>query len=90
MTAGFWNAPDRYIESYWSRVPGIWVHGDLAIEEEDGQITLLGRSDDVLKIAGKRIGPSEIEAIVVDGQSIDEALAFGVPDQTQGEADLSP
>jgi len=86
MTAGFWNAPDRYIESYWSRVPGIWVHGDLAMEEEDGQITLLGRSDDVLKIAGKRIGPSEIEAIVVDGQSIDEALAFGVPDQTQGEA----
>ncbi|MCF8709917.1 AMP-binding protein [Rhizorhapis sp. SPR117] len=86
MTMGFWRTPERYIESYWSKVPGIWMHGDLAIEDEDGHFTLLGRCDDVMKIAGKRIGPSEIEAIVADGKDIIEAVAFGVPDALSGEA----
>ena len=86
MTMGFWGTPERYIESYWTKIPGIWMHGDLAIEEEDGHFTLLGRCDDVMKVAGKRIGPSEIEAIVADGHDIVEAVAFGVPDALSGEA----
>ena len=86
MTAGFWNAPDRYMESYWNKLPDVWVHGDLAIEHVDGQFELLGRSDDVMKIAGKRVGPSELEALVVDGGKISEAYAVGVPDSTSGEA----
>ena len=86
MTAGFWNDPERYIDSYWSRVPGIWVHGDLAVEEEDGQYLLLGRSDDVMKISGRRVGPSEIEGSVIDGHIVADAVAFGVPDVKTGEA----
>jgi acetyl-CoA synthetase len=86
MTAGFWNDRDRYLETYWSRIPGMWVHGDLAIREEDGQYLLLGRSDDVMKISGRRVGPSEIEGSVIDGRIVADALAFGVPDAKTGEA----
>ncbi len=86
MTAGFWNDPDRYKETYWSRVPGFWVHGDLAIREADGQFLLLGRSDDVMKVSGRRVGPSEIEGIVIDGHIVADAVAFGVPDLKTGEA----
>jgi acetyl-CoA synthetase len=86
MTRGFWNAPDRYLESYWSKFPGIWVHGDLAVEYSNGQLELLGRSDDVMKIAGKRVGPSELESTVIDGRKVKEAYAVGVPDVRAGEA----
>jgi len=86
MTNGFWRDSERYIESYWKRVPDVWVHGDLAIENEDGSFLLVGRSDDVMKIAGKRVGPAEIEASVCDGETIAEALAVGVPDPLSGEA----
>lgn len=86
MTMGFWRTPERYIESYWTKIPGLWMHGDLAIEEADGQFALLGRCDDVVKVAGKRIGPSEIEAILADGRDVYEAVAFGVPDASSGEA----
>jgi acetyl-CoA synthetase len=85
MTAGFWNDPERYVETYWSRIPGMWLHGDLAIEEEDGQFLLLGRSDDVMKISGRRVGPSEIEGSVIDGLIVADAVAFGVPDAKSGE-----
>lgn len=86
MTAGFWGDPDRYVETYWSRVPGFWVHGDLTVREADGQHLLLGRSDDVMKVSGRRVGPSEIEGIVVDGRIVADAVAFGVPDFKTGEA----
>ncbi|TQF27581.1 hypothetical protein UNPF46_30095 [Bradyrhizobium sp. UNPF46] len=86
MTNGFWNARERYIEAYWSRIPDTWVHGDLAIEHSNGQLELLGRSDDVMKIAGKRVGPSELETTVIDGRTIKEAYAIGVPDARSGEA----
>ncbi|WP_454624677.1 AMP-binding protein [Bradyrhizobium cenepequi] len=86
MTYGFWNAPDRYIEAYWSTIPDTWVHGDLAVEHSNGQLELLGRSDDVMKIAGKRVGPSELEATVVDGRNVKEAYAVGIPDPRSGEA----
>lgn len=86
MAAGFWEDRERYLETYWSRFPDIWVHGDLAIQEESGQYLLIGRSDDVMKISGRRVGPSEIEGSVVDGRMVREALAFGVPDAKTGEA----
>lgn len=86
MTAGFWHDDARYLDTYWSRVPGFWVHGDLAVHEDDGQFMLLGRSDDVMKISGRRVGPSEIEGIVADGRIVVEAVVFAVPDAKTGEA----
>jgi acetyl-CoA synthetase len=86
MTAGFWNDPERYVETYWSSIPGMWTHGDLAIQDSDGQFLLLGRSDDVMKISGRRVGPSEIEGSVIDGRMVIDAVAFSVPDPKTGEA----
>lgn len=86
MTRGFWRDPERYLETYWSRVPGLWLHGDLAMVESDGQHLLLGRSDDVMKISGRRVGPSEIEGIVIDADVVADAVCFSVPDPRSGEA----
>ena len=86
MTNGFWNDPERYLDTYWSQVPDVWVHGDLAIQEEDGQILLIGRSDDVMKVSGRRVGPSEIEGSIIDGRHVSEAVAFGTPDPVTGDA----
>lgn len=86
MTAGFWNDDERYLETYWSRIPGTWVHGDLALREADGQYLILGRSDDVMKISGRRVGPSEIEGSIIDGATVADAVAFSVPDDKTGEA----
>ena len=65
MTRGFWGEPERYLETYWSRFPDVWVHGDWASIDDDGFWFLHGRSDDTLNIAGKRVGPAEIESAVV-------------------------
>ncbi|HYM49610.1 MAG TPA: AMP-binding protein [Candidatus Limnocylindrales bacterium] len=86
MTLGFWKDPQRYLETYWSRWPGVWVHGDWAMIDEDGQWFILGRSDDTIKVAGKRVGPAELEAAALDGTPITEAAAVGVPDQLKGQA----
>ncbi|MBI5355719.1 MAG: AMP-binding protein [Candidatus Aenigmarchaeota archaeon] len=86
MTRGVWKDPERYIEAYWSRFPGVWVHGDLASIDEDGMWFLHGRSDDTIKIAGKRVGPAEIESILVSHASVAESVAIGVPDELKGEA----
>lgn len=85
MTRGFWKEPDRYIATYWDRWPGIWVHGDWASIDEDGFWYLHGRSDDTLNIAGKRVGPAEIESPVVALREIVMAAAVGVPDPVKGE-----
>ena len=61
MTRGFWRDPERYEQTYWSRFPGVWVHGDWAAIDDDGS-GILGRSDDTIKIAGKRLGPAEVES----------------------------
>ena len=84
MTRGFWNDPERYEETYWSRWPGTWVHGDFGLVDGDGQWYILGRSDDTIKIAGKRVGPAEIESILVAHPAVIEAAAIGVPDQLKG------
>jgi acetyl-CoA synthetase len=85
MTHGFWQDPDRYIETYWSRWPDVWVHGDWAFVDQDGYWFIHGRSDDTLKIAGKRVGPAEIESVLVGHPSVNEAAAIGVPHDIKGE-----
>ena len=86
MTRGFWRDRERYIDAYWSRWPDTWVHGDWAAIDEDGLWYILGRSDDTIKIAGKRVGPAEVESILVAHPQISEAAAVGVPDPIKGEA----
>jgi acetyl-CoA synthetase len=86
MTRGFWRGPDRYLETYWSRWPDVWVHGDWAAVDEDGLWYILGRSDDTIKVAGKRLGPAEAESILVAHPGVVEAAAIGVPDDLKGEA----
>jgi len=86
MTRGFWNDPERYLQTYWSRFPDTWVHGDWAAIDEDGLWYILGRSDDTIKIAGKRLGPAEVESVLVDDPAVLEAAAIGVPDEMKGQA----
>jgi len=85
MTRGFWRDPDKYIETYWSRIPDVWVHGDWASVDEEGYWFLHGRSDDTMNIAGKRIGPAELESAAVDHPAVREAAAIGVPHDVKGE-----
>lgn len=86
MTRGFWNDSQRYLETYWSRFPGVWVHGDWAEIDDDGLWYIRGRSDDTIKVAGKRLGPSEVESALVAHPSVAEAAAIGVPDSLKGQA----
>jgi acetyl-CoA synthetase len=86
MTRGLWKDPDRYIATYWSRWPHLWYHGDFASRDRDGFWYLHGRSDDTIKIAGKRVGPAEIESVLVDTGIVAEAAAIGLPDPLKGEA----
>ncbi|HZY41883.1 MAG TPA: AMP-dependent synthetase, partial [Anaerolineae bacterium] len=86
MTRGFWGDPQRYLETYWSRFPGVWVHGDWAAIDSDGLWYILGRSDDTLKVAGKRLGPAEVESILVSHALVSEAAAIGVPDELKGQS----
>lgn len=84
MARGFWNDPDRYLETYWARFPGTWMHGDWARVDEDGHWFILGRSDDTLKVAGKRVGPAEVESSLVGHAAVAEAGVIGVPHEVKG------
>jgi acetyl-CoA synthetase len=86
MTRGFWRDPQRYIDTYWSQFPGIWMHGDWAMVDADGLWFILGRSDDTIKSAGKRLGPAEVESVLVAHPAVSEAAAIGTPDPVKGEA----
>ena len=86
MTAGFWRDPARYEETYWSRWKDVWVHGDWATIDADGFWYIQGRSDDTLKIAGKRLGPAEVESVLVGHPAVAEAGVIGVPHEVKGEA----
>jgi acetyl-CoA synthetase len=79
MTRGFWRDPERYFNTYWNRIPGVWVHGDFAAIDEDGLWYILGRSDDTIKVAGKRLGPAEVEAILNTHPAVKESAAIGAP-----------
>ena len=86
MARGFWQEKDRYIKTYWSRFKNIWVHGDWAMRDADGHWFILGRSDDTLKVAGKRVGPAEVESLLVAHPAVTEAAVIGVPDERKGTA----
>jgi acetyl-CoA synthetase len=86
MTRGFWRDPERYEDTYWSRFPDVWVHGDWAAIDGDGLWYILGRSDDTIKIAGKRLGPAEVESVLVEHPAVLESAAIGVPDPAKGQA----
>jgi len=86
MTRGFWNDPERYLDAYWRRLPGIWVHGDWALVDDDGYWYIHGRSDDTLKVAGKRVGPAEVESAAVGHPAVVEAAAVGLPHEIKGES----
>ncbi|MGI8466828.1 MAG: AMP-binding protein [Pyrinomonadaceae bacterium] len=84
MARGFWQERERYLETYWSRFENIWVHGDWAMRDADGYWFILGRSDDTLKVAGKRVGPAEVESLLVAHPLVTEAAVIGVPDELKG------
>lgn len=79
MTRGFWKNPERYENTYWSRWENVWVHGDFAAIDSDGLWYILGRSDDIIKVAGKRFGPAEAESVLVSHPAVAEAATIGIP-----------
>ena len=85
MTRGLWRSDDRYLEAYWERYPNVWTHGDWALRDEDGAWFLLGRSDDTLNVAGKRIGSAEYESAFVGHPDVVEACVVGIPHAIKGE-----
>ena len=86
MTRGIWGDPERYIQTYWSRWPDVWMHGDWASIDAEGQWFLHGRSDDTLNVAGKRVGPAEVESVLVSHEDVVEAAVVGIPDDVKGES----
>ena len=86
MTRGIWNDPERYIETYWSRFPGMWYHGDWASVDEDGHWFLHGRADESMNVAGRKVGPAEVEDAIMQHPGVAEAAVIGVPDELKGEA----
>lgn len=85
MTRGVWRDRERYLESYWSTFDGMWCHGDFALIDDDAQWYILGRSDDVMNVAGKRLAPAEVESVLTTHPAVAEAAAVGVPDPKKGE-----
>jgi acetyl-CoA synthetase len=85
MTRGVYGDRQRYLDSYWSMYPGVWRHGDWARIDDDGQWFVLGRSDEALNVAGKRVGPAEVESELLSHHAVAEAATIGVPDGTKGE-----
>jgi acetyl-CoA synthetase len=86
MARGFWEEKERYLDTYWRRFENIWLHGDFAMRDNDGHWFILGRSDDTLKVAGKRVGPAEVESILVSHPQVTEAAVIGIPDEAKGTA----
>lgn len=84
MTRGLWKNEAKYLETYWTRFAGVWNHGDWAKVDREGDWYLFGRADDTMKIAGRRVGPGEIEAALIDHPAVSEAAAVGVPDDLKG------
>jgi acetyl-CoA synthetase len=86
MTRGIWNDRQRYLDTYWSRFPGMWYHGDWASVDEDGHWFLHGRADESMNIAGRKVGPAEVEEAMMRHPGVAEAAVIGVPDGLKGEA----
>ena len=86
MTRGIWGDPERYFETYWSRWKGYWYHGDWASIDEDGCWFLHGRADESMNVAGRKVGPAEVEDALIEHPAVSEAAVIGVPDELKGEA----
>ncbi len=86
MTKSLWSGDDRYLEEYWSTWEDLWDHGDWAQKDEDGFWFLHGRADDVLNVAGRKVGPAEVEGALIDHEAVNQAAAIGAPDETTGTA----
>jgi acetyl-CoA synthetase len=86
MTRGIWGDPQRYLDTYWSRFPGMWYHGDWASVDEDGHWFLHGRADESMNVAGRKVGPAEVEEAMMQHPGVAEAAVIGVPDEVKGEA----
>jgi acetyl-CoA synthetase len=86
MTRGVWKDPQRYLDTYWSRFPGMWYHGDWASVDEDGHWFLHGRADESMNVAGRKVGPAEVEEAMMQHPGVAEAAVIGVPDELKGEA----
>jgi acetyl-CoA synthetase len=88
MTKSLWSGDERYLEEYWARFedPPMWDHGDWAQEDEDGFWFLHGRADDALNVAGRKVGPAEVEGAAMEHDDVNQAAAVGVPDDTTGTA----
>jgi acetyl-CoA synthetase len=86
MTKSVWGDDERYLDTYWRTLPGMWVHGDFAMRDEDGLYYVLGRSDDTIKVSGKRVGPAEIETLLTGTGKVSEAAVVGVADPVKGSA----
>ena len=84
MTRGFLHNQQRYLSTYWERFENVWVHGDFAAIDNDGLWYILGRSDDTIKVAGKRLGPAEVEAVVNGHENVMESAAVAVPHSVKG------
>jgi acetyl-CoA synthetase len=85
ITRGFWNDRERYLETYWRRWPGVWFHGDWARRDADGHWYVLGRSDDTINVAGKRLGPAEVESVLAAHAAVVESAAVAIPDALKGQ-----
>ncbi len=85
MTKSFLHDDARYLETYYSQFPGVWYHGDWARQDEDGSWFVLGRSDDTIKVAGKRVGPAEVEGVLTSHPTVSEAATIGAPDDLKGQ-----
>ncbi|HWQ52882.1 MAG TPA: AMP-binding protein [Bryobacteraceae bacterium] len=86
MTRGVWGDPRRYLETYWSRWPGVWYHGDWASVDEDGHWFVHGRADESMNVAGRKVGPAEVEEALLRHPDVAEAAVIGAPDELKGEA----
>ena len=86
MTKSLWSGDERYLEEYWSTWEDLWDHGDWAQQDEDGFWFLHGRADDALNVAGRKVGPAEVEGALIDHEAVNQAAAVGVPDDTTGTA----
>jgi len=86
MTKSLWSGDERYLREYWSRFEDVWNHGDWAQMDDDGFWFLHGRADDAINVAGRKVGPAEVEGALIDHEAVNQAAAVGVPDDTTGEA----
>ncbi len=85
MLRTVYNAPERYEEA-WTEVPGLYLTGDIAVRDEAGRFSVLGRADDVLNVSGHRIGTADVESALVSHEAVAESAVVGVPDDIKGEA----